>query len=138
MARRIIQTQGWFEEKYGAPQEVFDELLSTGTFASDPSRVEPLHVGAYGWLCGQMDAQLPTTGNGATWFWAQIWRQELADLCADSPGEILLKCRVPRERVLLSHLGDWHAALNRSPLPLNCRVRATRSTAPALSVSSGK
>lgn len=35
-------------------QEVFDELLSTGVFMSDPSRVEPLHADAYGWLYRQM------------------------------------------------------------------------------------
>jgi hypothetical protein len=98
------------------PQEVFDELLSTGMFASDPSRVEPLHAAAYGWLYRQMAARLPTTGDGAVWFWAQIRRQELVELCPDSPREILLTCRLPRERVLLSHFGDWHAALNRNPI----------------------
>lgn len=40
------------------PQEVFDELLSTGVFVSDPSRVEPLHADAYGWLYRQMASRL--------------------------------------------------------------------------------
>lgn len=38
------------------------------------------------------------------------------ELCGNLPGEVLLTCRVPRERVLLSQFGDWHSALNRSPL----------------------
>lgn len=98
------------------PQEVFDELLSTGVFVSDPSRIEPPHADAYGWLYRQMASRLNTAGDGAVWFWAQIRRQELVELCQTASREVLLTCRVPRERVLLSHFGDWHAALNRSPL----------------------
>lgn len=97
-------------------EEAFEGLLSTGVLVPDPSRVEPLHVDAYGWLYRQMAARLPTTGDGAVWFWAQIRRQDLVDLCRDSKGEALLTCRVPRERVLLSQFGDWHSALKRNPL----------------------
>jgi hypothetical protein len=100
------------------PQEVFDELVSTGIFVSDPSRVEPLHADAYGWLYRQMASRLNTGGDGAVWFWAQIRRQELVELCRAAPEEVLLTCQVPRERVLLSHYGDWHSALNRNPLVL--------------------
>lgn len=66
------------------PQEVFDELLSTGVFVSDPSRVEPLHADAYAWLYRRMASRLNTAGDGAVWFRAQIRRQELVELCADS------------------------------------------------------
>jgi hypothetical protein len=97
-------------------EEAFEALLSAGVLVPDPSRVEPLHADAYGWLYRQMAERLPTTGDGAVWFWAQIRRQELVELCRDSPGEVLLTCRVPRDRVLLSQFGDWHSALNRSPL----------------------
>lgn len=97
-------------------EEAFEGLLSAGVLVPDPSRVEPLHADAYGWLYRQMAARLPTKGDGAVWFWAQIRRQDLVELCNDSPGEVLLKCRVPRERVLLSQFGDWHSALNLSPL----------------------
>lgn len=38
------------------------------------------------------------------------------ELCRLAPGQVLLTCRVPRERVLLSHFGDWHAVVNRRPL----------------------
>lgn len=63
-----------------------------------------------------MDARLPTTGDGAIWLWARIRRQHLVELCGLAPGQVLLTCTVPRERVLLSHFGDWHAVLNRHPL----------------------
>lgn len=75
-----------------------------------------MHLDAYGWLYRQMAARLPTTGDGAVWLWAQIRRKELVELCTESPGGVLLTCSVPRERVLLSHFGDWHSALNRRPL----------------------
>jgi hypothetical protein len=55
----------------------------------DPARVEPLHADAYGWLYRQMAARLPTKGDGAVWFWAQIRRQDLVELCNDSHGEVL-------------------------------------------------
>jgi hypothetical protein len=97
-------------------EEAFAELLSTGALTPDPARVEPLLAHAYGWLYRQMAERLPTQGDAAVWFWAQIRRQELVELCRQSPGEVLLTCGVPRERVLLSHYGDWHSALNRSPL----------------------
>jgi hypothetical protein len=67
-------------------------------------------------MYGQMDARLPTFGDGAIWLWARIRRQELVELCGLAPGRVLLTCRVPRERVLLSHFGDWHAVLNRHPV----------------------
>lgn len=97
-------------------EDAFEGLLSTGVLEPDPSRVEPLRGDAYLWMYRQMGARLPTAGDGAVWFWAQIRRQDLMELCKQSPGEVLLTCRVPRERVLLSQFGDWHSALNRSPL----------------------
>ncbi|QOT19322.1 DUF3841 domain-containing protein [Paenarthrobacter sp. YJN-5] len=78
--------------------------------------MEPLHADAYDWLYRQMASRLTSVGVGAVWFWAQIRRDDLIDLCKASPGDVLLTCRVPRERVLLSHYGDWHSALNRHML----------------------
>lgn len=96
----------------------FEELLSSGVLVPDVSLAEPLLADAYEWMFRQMGAQLPTAGDGAIWLWAQIRRQELVELCRLAPGEVLLTCRVPRKRVLLSHFGDWHSVLNRSPLVL--------------------
>jgi hypothetical protein len=97
-------------------EEAFARLLTTGALVTDPSRVDPVLADGYGWLFRQMAERLATTGEGAVWFWAQIRRQDLVELCKQSPGEVLLTCRVPRERVLLSQFGDWCSALNRSPL----------------------
>jgi hypothetical protein len=96
-------------------EEAFEELLSTGRLVPDISRAEPLHADAYDWMFRQMAARLPTAGDGAIWLWAQIRRRELVELCRLSSGEVLLTCRVPRKRVLLSHFGDWHSVLNRTP-----------------------
>jgi hypothetical protein len=92
-----------------------EELRSTGKLAPDASFAEPHFEDAYEWMLRQMAARLPTIGDGALWFWARIPRRDLVDLCKASPGSVLLTCKVPRERVLVSHYGDWHAALNGSP-----------------------
>ncbi|WP_427007028.1 DUF3841 domain-containing protein [Pseudarthrobacter sp. H2] len=95
--------------------EAFDALLSTGVLVPDNSFAEPSYADAYGWMLRQMGARLATVGDGAIWFWARIRRQDLVDLCSRANGEVLLTCKVPREAVLLSHFGDWHAALNWRP-----------------------
>jgi hypothetical protein len=38
------------------------------------------------------------------------------DCCRRSKGDVLLTCKVPRERVLLSHCVGWRSVLNGSPL----------------------
>lgn len=96
-------------------EEAFDALLSTGALVPDNSLAEPWHADAYAWMLRQMAAKLATVGDGAIWLWAQIRRQDLVDLCRHANGEVLLTCKVPRERVLLSHFGDWHAVLNGRP-----------------------
>lgn len=93
--------------------EAFEELVSQGVLVPDAALAEPLHADAYDWLFRQMTDRLPTDGKGAIWLWARIRRQELVNLCRRSSGQVLLTCRVPRERVVLSHFADWHAALNR-------------------------
>lgn len=97
-------------------QEALDALMSTGVLVPDSSRAEPTFTEAYAWMHQQMRKRLATTGNGAVWFWAKIPRQVLVDCCKLSRGGVLLTCRVPRERVQLSHFGDWHSVLNGSPL----------------------
>lgn len=95
--------------------DAFEELESTGKLIPDTSLAEPNFGDAYNWMLRQMEARLPTIGDGALWFWARIRRRDLVDLCKLAPGSVLLSCSVPRERVLVSHFGDWHAALNGSP-----------------------
>jgi hypothetical protein len=95
--------------------EAFDSLLSTGVLKPDGSLFEPLCADAYDWMARQMARMLDSTGDGAIWFWARISRRDLVDCCRRAEGEVLLTCNVPRERVLLSHFGDWHAVLNSHP-----------------------
>jgi hypothetical protein len=101
-------------------EDAFEELLSTGRIAPDPARAEPDFADAYAWMFRQMDQRLPTRGDGALWLWAKIRRRDLVSNCSRSRGKVLLTCRVPRERVLLSEFDDWHRVLNGSPnvLPL--------------------
>lgn len=97
--------------------EAFGALLTNGMLMPDPALAKPpLHADGYDWMYRQMGARLPIFGDGAIWLWARIRRQTLVELCGLAPGQILLTCRVPRERVLLSHFADWHAVLNRHPL----------------------
>ncbi len=97
------------------PEEALEELLSTGQLIPDPSRAEPLFADGYAWMFREMERRLPTTGDGALWFWARITREYLVDSCRRHRGDVLLTCRIPRERVLLSHHWDWHCALNGTP-----------------------
>ncbi|MFC9352822.1 MULTISPECIES: DUF3841 domain-containing protein [Terrabacteria group] len=95
--------------------DALEALLSTGRLVPNTSLAEPHFEDAYGWMLRQVASRLSTTSNGALWFWARIHRRDLVDLCKASPGSVLLTCKVPRERVLVSHYGDWHAVLNGSP-----------------------
>ncbi|GAA4034539.1 hypothetical protein GCM10023063_18280 [Arthrobacter methylotrophus] len=97
------------------PAAVLDALLGTGVHVPDKSLVHPFNAVPYAWMQGQMAARLTTEGEGAVWFWAQIGRRDLVDFCRQAKGEVLFTCKVPREQVLLSHFGDWHAVLNRRP-----------------------
>jgi hypothetical protein len=62
----------------------------------------------------QMAARLPTIGTAALWLWARTTRRDLVSCCRRSRGQVLLTCRVPRERALLSHEVEWHHVLNGS------------------------
>ncbi|WP_159632650.1 DUF3841 domain-containing protein [Arthrobacter sp. 8AJ] len=96
-------------------EDAFEELLSTGQLLPDPDLAEPLFADAYAWMFREMDRRLPTSGDGALWFWARTTREYLVDSCRRNRGDVLLTCRIPRERVLLSHHWDWHCALSGIP-----------------------
>ncbi|WP_422759255.1 DUF3841 domain-containing protein [Paenarthrobacter sp. C1] len=97
------------------PVSVLDSLFTTGIHVPDKSLVDPFNAAPYDWMLAQMAARLTSEGEGAVWYWARIRRQDLVDCCKQSRGEVLFTCKVPREQVLLSHFGDWHAVLNRRP-----------------------
>jgi hypothetical protein len=90
----------------------FEELLTTGILRQEPALADSSWPDAYDWMRRMMAARLPTSGDAALWLWAQIRRVDLVDNCRRARGEVLLTCRVPRERVLLSHFDEWHAVLN--------------------------
>ncbi|MEU4822874.1 DUF3841 domain-containing protein [Actinomadura sp. NPDC023710] len=94
--------------------EAFEVLLTTGTLTTDPDLAEAEFRDAYDWIHRMMAARLPTSGEGALWLWARTRRKHLVDSCRRSRGQVLLTCRVPRERVLLSHFDEWHLVLNRA------------------------
>jgi hypothetical protein len=93
--------------------DAFEVLGSTRTLRPDPSMADPLYADAYDWMDRQMAARLPTSGHGALWLWARTTRRDLVSCCRRSRGQVLLTCRVPRERALLSHEVEWHHVLNR-------------------------
>jgi hypothetical protein len=95
--------------------DALEELVSTGRLVPDPCRAEADYAQAYAWMLRQMRERLPTTGPAAVWLWGRTLRTALVSQCCASPGRVLLTCRIPRERVLLSHFADWHSVLNAAP-----------------------
>ena len=95
--------------------EALEEILATGRLVPDPANASPDYTQAYAWMLRQMGHRLPTTGEAAVWLWAKIRRADLVEHCRAHSGQVLLTCRIPRERVLLSHYGDWHSVLNGFP-----------------------
>ncbi|WP_138418748.1 DUF3841 domain-containing protein [Sinomonas gamaensis] len=96
-------------------EEALLELLDTGRLIPDPARAMEGYDDAYAWLLGHMEKRLPTRGNGMVWLWAKIRRDDLIHNIRYSDGQVLLTCRIPRERVLLSQYDDWHQVLNSMP-----------------------
>lgn len=95
--------------------EAFDSLVSSGTLVPDPAMADRDFADAYNWMLREMASRLPTQGDAALWLWARIHRRDLVTQCRRSTGQVLLTCRVPRERVLISHFDNWHLVLNRGP-----------------------
>lgn len=90
----------------------FEELLKVGVLRQKPELADPWYPDAYDWMNRMMAARLPTSGNTALWSWAKIRRRDLVTHCRYGRGEVLLTCRIPRERVLLLHDSEWYSALN--------------------------
>ncbi|MGI5419696.1 DUF3841 domain-containing protein [Actinomadura luteofluorescens] len=93
--------------------EAFEALLTTGTLTPDPALAVAEFADTYDWMYRMMAERLPTSGQGALWLWARTNRKHLVSACRRSRGQVLLTCRVPRDRVLLSHFDEWHMVLNR-------------------------
>ena len=94
------------------PADVARRLVDGSALVPDPRFAEPGFADATDWLLHEMNRRLPTHGNGAIWLWAKAPYGALRRILAQSRGEALIRCRISRERVLLSGFGDWHFALN--------------------------
>jgi hypothetical protein len=85
------------------------------TYQVDTSRIEAELKQAYDWLCRETKRFLPgATGCYPVWAYARISRADLRTLVScDEAAEqsLLLTCRIPRERVVLSDYEAWHHVL---------------------------
>lgn len=94
----------------------YERLLSDGVLRPSPELAATEWPEAYAWMNRMMADRLPTTGDAALWLWARIRRYDLVSNCRrasrSSDPQVLLTCRIPRERVLLSQFDEWHSALN--------------------------
>ncbi|WP_307297502.1 DUF3841 domain-containing protein [Microbacterium natoriense] len=92
-----------------------DELRKNGVLRPRPEHTASEWPEAYAWMNRMMGERLPTSGSTAVWLWAQIRRDDLIRNCGRARGQVLLTCRIPRERVLLSQFDEWHSVLNSFP-----------------------
>ena len=97
-------------------REAFEQLQSAGIFRPGREHAATEWPEAYEWMNRMMADRLPTTGDVAVWLWARIRRYDLVANCRraarSAEPQVLLTCRIPRERVLLSQFDEWHSALN--------------------------
>lgn len=96
-------------------REVAESIMSGRRHAPDPTFVDPAFAEATRWLVLQMNELLPSSGASTVWLWARIPRRSLRTHLRMNRGDVVLRCRVPRERVLLTGFGDWHVVLNHAP-----------------------
>ena len=104
--------------------EAYGALCRDAVLRCPERVVEPEHEPAYRWMQEQYARRIQGAEGGRSgrllWLWAQTTRAglvgSLVEGCDRSQPLVLLTCRVPRERVLLSHFVDWHAVLNGTQL----------------------
>jgi hypothetical protein len=99
-------------------EDGYETLRAEGTLHGDPSRSDPYFEDAYAFMRAEHARRVPgSTGGPLLWAWARTTREHLVDTvrdtarCREGP-QVLLTCRVPRERVLLSEFVAWHDVLN--------------------------
>lgn len=99
--------------------EAWNSLREDGSLRCGDEHVDPVDDYAYRWMRRQLAAR---TGVDAwpLWLWAKTTRADLVaaarKYARNAPGTVLMTCRIPRARALLSHFGDWHCALNGAPV----------------------
>lgn len=101
-------------------EDGYETLRATGLLRGDPSRSDPYFEEAYAFMRAEHARRVPgSTGGPLLWAWARTTRKHLVDTVGDTARcrerpQVLLTCRVPRQRVLLSEFVAWHDVLNRS------------------------
>lgn len=102
------------------PRAAVEALGTAGRLTASDEHVEPLFEPlAYTWMRAQVREHLGQD-TWPLWAWAKIPRRALIAEAVSHAGRgeaYLLTCRVPRQRVLLSHFVEWHCALNATPVP---------------------
>lgn len=94
--------------------DAYEELRTTGVLTGEPWRGDPSFAEAYDWMLRQLDARgLPGPRGRMLWLHASTTRRTLRRCARLAPGEVMLSVQMPRQSVLTSDFGAWHAVLNR-------------------------
>jgi hypothetical protein len=99
------------------PAAAVARMDATGVLRADERSADPEFLAAYRWMAAELAARVPgATGALPVWAWVWAPRRPLREQwwidAAVQPGAVLLTCRVPRARVLLSDFDAWHCVLN--------------------------
>jgi hypothetical protein len=99
----------------------YEVLATEGVLRADPALVDNAFRDAYHWLMGQARRRVTgARGVCPIWFWARIRRRDLLldirHAARHEPGSVLITCRIPGARCLLSAYDDWHSVLDPGPL----------------------
>lgn len=93
--------------------QAYTELVETGRLVGEPHRGDPDFQDSYSWMLKQMaERNVPGPRDAMLWLYAATTGRELRVNARRARGEVMLSVRVPRRRVLISDLADWHAVLN--------------------------
>lgn len=102
--------------------DAYAELVSLGRITARTEHVDlELSELAYRWMAEQLHHRVGAPpGAWPLWAWARTTRAALVSDAARyvrlAPGTVMVTCRVPHDRVLLSSYSDWHAPLNGIPV----------------------
>ncbi len=103
------------------PVTSWEHFQKVGLIKADGRRAMKSYREAYHWLIEQMVKKIPghKPGQFPTWAWyyPRPDLRHIAHLATGTKG-ILLTCKVPGQRMLLSDFGAWHHVLNQWYLPL--------------------
>jgi hypothetical protein len=98
-------------------EDGYETLRASGVVRGEPARTPVEFEDAYAFMRAEHARRIPgSSGGPLLWAWARTTRAHLLATvretarCRQRP-QVLLTCRVPRERVLLSEFVAWHDVL---------------------------